>query len=364
MADMSTQTPDIAQTTAPCCPGTATPRGFRAARLRLPRPDPALTVIAVTLAVLAVFDFPALMPTIDSALGSFGHTLIFIIFAILSVAYLRAAGATTVLAKVFQGNETRMIFLAAAFGGLSPFCSCEVIPFVAALLAVGAPLSAVMAFWLASPLMDPAMFFITSAALGFDFALAKTVAAIALGLLGGFSVKALAGTALYHDPLKATPAQSCCGCGPSPFEGRPVWAFWQEAPRRTEFRQVALENLWFLSKWLLLAYVLEALMLRYVPAEMIAQALGGEGLGPILIASLVGAPAYLNGYAAVPLVAGLLDQGMSPGAAMSFVIAGGVSCIPAAVAVWALVKPRVFASYLVFSLVGAIAAGVAWNMIA
>ena len=46
--------------------------------------------------------------------------------------------------------RSRMILL----GALAPFCSCEVIPFISALLAVGAPLSAVMAFWLASPLMD------------------------------------------------------------------------------------------------------------------------------------------------------------------------------------------------------------------
>ena len=75
-------------------------------------------------------------------------------------------------------------------------------------------------------------------------------------------------------------------------------------------------------------------------------------------------PAYLNGYAAVPLVAGLLDQGMSQGAAMAFVVAGGVSCIPAAIAVWALVKPRVFLAYLGLALTGAIAAGLIWNVLA
>ncbi|ABV92332.1 capsule polysaccharide transport [Dinoroseobacter shibae DFL 12 = DSM 16493] len=348
MAETSTQPPDLGH----------------AKRRRLPRPDAALTAIAVILVAVAVLDTAALRPVIENTLGSFGHTLIFILFAIGTVAYLRAAGATTLLAKVFQGNETRMIVLAAAFGGLSPFCSCEVIPFIAALLAVGAPLSAVMAFWLASPLMDPAMFFITSGALGLDFALGKTVAAIGLGMMGGFSVRALAGTALYADPLKSAPKSGCCGCGPTPFDGRPVWAFWREAPRRREFRDVAVHNLLFLGKWLLLAYVLESLMLRYVPADLIASAMGGDGIGPILIASIVGAPLYLNGYAAVPLIAGLLEQGMSPGAAMSFVIAGGVSCIPAAVAVWALVKPRVFASYLGFSLTGAILAGLAWNMIA
>ncbi|MEZ5913781.1 MAG: permease [Paracoccaceae bacterium] len=79
-------------------------------------------------------------------------------FAILAVAWLKATGAETLMARAFEGRETRMIVLAALVGGLAPFCSCEVIPFIAALLAVGVPLSAVMAFWLASPLMDPAMF--------------------------------------------------------------------------------------------------------------------------------------------------------------------------------------------------------------
>ncbi len=102
-------------------------------------------------------------------------------------------------------------------------------------------------------------------------------------------------------------------------------------------------------------------MLTYVPADMIGSVLGGEGLGPILLGALVGAPAYLNGYAAVPLIDALLAQGMSQGAAMAFVIAGGVSCIPAAVAVWALVKPRVFAAYLGFAFIGAVLAGLAWG---
>ena len=114
----------------------------------------------------------------------------------------------------------------------------------------------------------------------------------------------------------------------------------------------------------MLAYVIEALMLEYVPAELIASLLGGSGILPILLGALVGAPAYLNGYAAVPLVDALLAQGMAPGAAMSFVIAGGVSSIPAAVAVWALVKPRVFAAYLGFALVGSVLAGTIWQAIA
>lgn len=319
-------------------------------------------VIIAILVALAIFDPAQLGPSIDSTLGAFGHTAIFIAFAVLAIGYLKASGAEAMLAEAFKGNQVRMIVFASALGGLSPFCSCEVIPFIAALLAAGAPLSAVMAFWLSSPLMDPAMFLITSGTLGFDFALAKTFAAVGMGMFGGFGVMYFAKSALFSDPLREDGPVGGCGCG-TPFKGKPVWGFWSEPKRVETFRKTVLENALFLGKWLLLAYLLESLMLVYVPAEWISSVLGGAGAGPIILGALVGAPAYLNGYAAVPLVDAMLTQGMSNGAAMSFMLAGGVSCIPAAIAVWALVKPRIFVAYLTFAFIGSVAAGLLWNLL-
>jgi len=323
------------------------------------RLDKAWLLILLILLVLALWLPKAFVPTVSFALDAFANTAGFIAFAVIAVGYLKASGAEATLARAFEGRETRMIVLAAVLGGISPFCSCEVIPFIAALLALGVPLSAVMAFWLASPLMDPAMFLITSGTLGLDFALAKTVAAVSLGLFGGFGVRVVSLSGVFNDPLKAISA-SGCGCGSDPFSGKPVWAFWRESERRDVFRREALANALFLTKWLVLAYLLEALMIRYVPAGWIAGTLGGEGLSPVFLGALLGGPAYLNGYAAVPLIAGMLEQGMSQGAAMAFVLAGGVSCIPAAIAVWALVKPRVFFTYLAFAFTGSVAAGFAW----
>lgn len=328
---------------------------------RLPKIDKAWAASAVVLAGVALAEPAQLWPTVIFAGEALLGTAPFILFAVLAVAYVKAAGAETLLSRAFEGRETRMIVLAALLGGLSPFCSCQVIPFIAALLAVGAPLSAVMAFWLASPLMDPAMFLITSGTLGWDFAIGKTLAAVGIGLLGGIGTMVLKNSPVFADPLREKPqVGGCCGVK-KPFQGKPVWRFWGEAGRRETFRTEAATNLVFLLKWLLLAYLLEAVMLRHIPAEMIATLLGGSGMWPVLLGAFVGAPAYLNGYAAVPLVDALLTQGMAPGAAMSFVVAGGVSCIPAAVAVWALVKPRVFVAYLGYAILGAMIAGLLWG---
>ena len=327
------------------------------------RPNAWLATIVIV-AAIAVFDSSHFAEKMQLAARALVGTAPFILFAVVAVAYLKATGAENLLARAFEGSPVRMIFFAALLGGLSPFCSCEVIPFIAALLAVGAPLAAVMAFWLASPLMDPAMFAITTGTLGLDFAIAKTIAAIGLGLLGGFGTLLFSKTPVFTNPLREKPAVGgCCGVK-KPFSGQPVWRFWSDPERREIFGATALENGLFLLKWLTLAYVIEAAMIRYIPAEAIATVLGGDGIWPILLGAIVGAPAYLNGYAAVPLVDALLTQGMANGAAMSFVIAGGVSSIPAAVAVWALVKPRVFLAYLGFALLGAMIAGSLWQIIA
>ncbi len=315
------------------------------------------------LVVLAVLDIAQLWPTITFAANALLHTAPFIAFAVCAVAYLKATGAENLLAKAFEGNPARMIVMAALLGGLSPFCSCEVIPFIAALLAVGAPLGAVMAFWLASPLMDPAMFAITTGAISFEFALAKTIAAVALGMFGGFGTLMLSGTPVFTNPLREKPSVGgCCGVK-QPFSAQPIWRFWTERNRLDIFRSTALDNAVFLLKWLTLAYVIEAVMVHYMPADLIASVLGDGGIGTVILGALVGMPAYLNGYAAAPLVAELMDQGMAAGAAMSFMLAGGVSCIPAAIAVWALVKPRVFVAYLSFALAGSVIAGMAWQIL-
>jgi hypothetical protein len=320
------------------------------------------TVTVLALVAVAVRDPGQWVALVDFASGAFLRTLPYILFAVLLLAYLRATGAERLVGAAFRGREYRMILLAALVGGLAPFCSCQVIPFIAGLLALGAPLSAVMAFWLASPLVDPGNTLITAAALGWNFAVAKAVAAVGLGLAGGMVVAGLSRAGLFADVLKVQPKKSCCSKA-DPLDGKPQWRFWQEPGRRAEFSETFWQMALFLAQWLILAYVLEAILVFYVPAELVAGLVGGEGLMPIIVSALVGMPAYLNSYVAPPMLAGLIEQGMSQGAAMAFLVAGAVSSIPAMAAVWSLVKPRVFAAYLGLGVGGAIISGAIFQLV-
>lgn len=314
------------------------------------------------LIALAVFDTSQALDSTLFAGTALMNTAPFLILSIAIAAWANATGADNLIAKAFTGAPVLTIALGALAGAISPFCSCGVIPLIAALLAMGVPLSAVMAFWLASPIMDPSMFVLTAGVLGAEFAIAKTLAAVGLGLFGGIVVHLMMKGGAFADPLRDGVGNGGCGGAKIRAPKPVVWRFWAERERRAKFAKTALGTTLLLAKWLVLAFILESLMLAWIPAETVTAALGGEGLMPIVTATLVGVPAYLNGYAALPLVGGLIQQGMAPGAGMAFLVAGGVTSIPAAMAVWALARPQVFAAYIGLSLTGAFATGLLFQL--
>ncbi|MGB3632803.1 MAG: permease, partial [Rubrobacteraceae bacterium] len=205
---------------------------------------------AVILIFLSVF-VPDQAPesfwfTLRSLWGIAGFLLVSVLFA----AYAKASAADQLVANVFAAGGNAVVVVAASgFGVLSPFCSCGVVPIVAALLAAGAPLPAVMAFWMSSPLMDPEMFLLTAGNLGMDFALARLVSAFGMGLLAGYATWALQRRDLFENPLKR---YSSCATSSVGDPDELIWAFWRDSKRRATFVRELRKTGFFLTKWLTL----------------------------------------------------------------------------------------------------------------
>lgn len=326
---------------------------------------------------------------------------------------LRLDGA---IRRSFSHRIGVSILLATAVGAFSPFCSCTVIPLVAGLLIGGVPLAPVMAFWVASPTMDPEIFALSVGFLGWDLAAIRLISTLLLSLGAGYLTLALTrggllGKVLRREQSDAEPEGSgdrCTAETPSPappvlvgvgakvgavvpvaIAERPEpscgtgcdaavrGAAAAPAPERWYTatvaslrslswpgvgRDVAKES-WRLGRWMLVAFALEALILAQVPQEAIAGALGGQNPLAVPLAALVGLPLYMTEAAALPIVSGLLKSGMSPGAVLAFLIAGPATTVPAMVAVWSLVRPRVFVLYVGVAVVGAMALGFAADLV-
>lgn len=318
----------------------------------------------VTLAAVAVglFLWAALWPQ------TVWETGVFVVFSLVVISplvipgivlasWIIASGADGHIASLLEGKIGWSIFAASAIGAVTPVCGVTVLPLMAGLLAGGVPLAPVMAFWLSSPVTDPAMLATTAATLGLSFALGKTIAAFLLGLIGGagsllFSRKTWVQAPLRQNTLVQTLSVGACGAK-LPFRA----AIWADQDRKLLFRKQAWATTRLILICLIPAFAAEHLLNLLLQPDALSTYVGRDTPFAIPLSVFVGAPAYLDGYAALPLTRSLMDHGMSPGAAMAFLVSGGVVSIWGAMAIFPVLRLQPFLLYLVLALSGSLLAG-------
>ncbi|MDX1400748.1 MAG: permease [Kiloniellales bacterium] len=286
-----------------------------------------------------------------------------VIPGILLAAWVSASGAGDRIAETFNDRMHRSVIIASLIGALTPVCGVTVLPLMAGLLASGVPLAPVMAFWLSSPVTDPAMLATTAATLGLGFALGKTAAAIGLGLLGGFATAALTGSSWTRRPLRSNRIVGKLSQPDCRGSGNMTFAIWRTRERRTHFWREAKATIRLILICLIPAFAAEYWLSEMLHPEALSVYVGKDAWWAVPLAVFVGAPAYLDGYAALPLTRALIDHGMSEGAAMSFLVSGGVVSIWGAMAIFPVLRLKPFLLYLALALVGSMAAGWAFEAI-
>lgn len=288
------------------------------------------------------------------------HVAPMIIPGILLAAWMTASGASDRVASLFKGRTVQTIVAATVVGAFLPICGVTVLPLMAGLLAAGIPLAPVMAFWLASPITSPPMLSATAAVLGWEFAVGKTMAAIGLGLLGGavttlFADREWAQNALRSNRIVGSLGAFRGGCGSAMdgFDPR----IWRSTERSTRFWRDAFSVARLILIVLIPAFAAEHLLNAWLEPKLVASYVGSGSALAIPLAVLVGGPVYLDGYAAMPLTRSLLEHGMSPGAAMAFLVSGGVVSVWGAMAIFPVLRMKPFLLYLALAVIGSMASG-------
>lgn len=276
---------------------------------------------------------------------------------VLISAWVTASGAGGQIARAFDGRVLRTVFVASAIGAITPVCGVTVLPLMAGLLASGVPFAPIMAFWLSSPVTDPAMLATTAATLGWTFAIAKSAAAFGMGLFGGLATAMITSAAWTGNPLRDSGFVSRMAsrgtCGPEVFRAE----VWRKSGRRIIFRREVYSLIRLLLICLVPAFAAEHALNELLQPNALAAYVGTQSDWAIPLAVFIGAPAYVDGYAALPLTRGLMDHGMSPGAAMAFLVSGSVVSIWGAMAILPVLRLRPFLLFLVLAIAGSLASG-------
>ncbi|MEM9428566.1 MAG: permease [Pseudomonadota bacterium] len=322
-----------------------------------PRPTAGHMYAVGALLALAVWQPAAAWDTVRFVCIGLFHVAPMVIPGVVLAAWLTSSGAGDHVAAVFQGRTVQTVVLATVVGAFLPVCGVTVLPLMAGLLAARVPLAPVMAFWLASPITGPAMLSATVATLGWGYAIGKSAAAIGLGLFGGAATALFSRKAWALDPLRSNrlvgSLRTSCGT-----EARAVdLRIWASAERRARF----LRDGWSTTRLIILvlipAFAAEFWLNALLEPNAVAAYVGQENAFAVPLAVLVGGPAYIDGYAAMPLTRALLEHGMSPGAAMAFMISGGVMSIWGAMAIAPVLRLKPFLLYLSLAVTGSMLAG-------
>jgi uncharacterized protein len=354
--------------------------------------------------ILKIFEF---------VLKSFLHIWPYLLVTIPLAVVVNISGASKYITGVFGKKPILSILLATIIGAFSPFCSCGVIPVISSLLIGGVPLAPVMSFWIASPSMDPEIFFLSSSLLGWKLAIWRLLATFIISLLAGYlthfaAVKGFIGKdVLRTQRQKENPftLRSILNLIRNVFVSKPVSAelivanpsalnnicCMVNSDQLTEscdcsapvavnlcncedsdkketislFEKIFPEIVkatFMVIKFMGLAFFITALITFYLPQNFITVIVSGNSLTQVLLATLIGIPMYTSNITALPMVGAMIDLGLNKGAALSFLIAGATTTFPAMVAVWGITKRRVFLLYISYALFGALLAGLLFNL--
>ncbi len=237
---------------------------------------------------------------------------------------------------------------AAAFGVPLPLCSCGVIPVSASLRRHGASRGATTAFLLSTPQTGVDSIMVTLSLLGPVFAIFRPLAALATGVFGGALV------ALFERERGARMAADACqdACCTGEKQGNRLL-------RILSYGFVTLPR--DIGKWLLVGLALAGVIAVVVPENLAG--VYGKGFVGMLVLMALGIPLYVCATASVPIAAALMIKGVSPGAALAFLITGPATNAATIAVVWKTMGRRTALLYLASVAIAALTFGALLDLI-
>ncbi|MBU4178157.1 MAG: SO_0444 family Cu/Zn efflux transporter [Proteobacteria bacterium] len=246
----------------------------------------------------------------------------YILFGILVGGLLKVFLSPTYVARHLGQGRYSSVFKAALFGVPLPLCSCGVLPAAAALKKQGANNGATTAFLISTPESGIDSISVSYALLDPIMTAARPVAAFVSAMIAG----SIENTFNPPRPQLAMAADlscavdGCCSgvdCPPGEHANHHTLPEKIRAGMRYAFGE-----LWGdLAGWFFIGLLLAGLISALVPDDLITGYLGG-GLAAMLLMLAFGIPLYICATASTPIAAAMILKGVSPGAALVFMLVG------------------------------------------
>lgn len=243
--------------------------------------------------------------------------------------------------KLLGGSNMRSVLRAALIGIPLPLCSCGVIPTGVSIHRNGASKGASVSFLISTPQTGVDSILVTYSLLGLPFAIVRPIAALITGVMGGAVTNRLEVQDESDIPLKVSDTAGDLK---------------KKNPLYTVFHYAFVEFLEDIAKWLVIGLLIAALIAVFVPDDFFATYIKNDFLGMVIIL-MASIPVYVCATSSVPIAAVLIMKGISPGAALVFLMAGPATNAATISVIGNSMGKKTLFSYLGTLIVGALLSG-------
>ena len=274
----------------------------------------------------------------------------FLLFGFLVAGILSVLVSQSFVERHLGGRGPWPLIKASVFGVPLPLCSCGVIPVSMSLHKHGASKGSTVSFLLSTPQTGIDSIFVTLSLLGPIFAIFRPIAAFLTGIIGGGLVNVFEPRAEQQQtPEKCS--DECCSAvgGPGKLQ------------RAFKYGFVTLPR--DIGKAMFVGLIIAALVSVFVPRDFFADHLG-TGIFAMVVMMFLGIPVYVCATASVPVAAALILKGLTPGAALVFLMTGPATNAASFVTIWKALGRRTAILYLAAVAACALAGGILLDYIA
>lgn len=293
------------------------------------------------------------MSTILEILNSLWNTLCemapYLLFGFFMAGALSVLIKQKVVERHLGGKGIAPVIKASLFGIPLPLCSCGVIPVAASLRRQGSSKGATTAFLLSTPQTGIDSIMVTFSLLGPVYAVFRPLAALITGVFGGMTVNFFAGA-------DTDMARSSTHSDEVDFPYRSRSGIAQAL--RYGFLVLPAD----IGKSLLVGLLIAGVISALIPDDFFSGILGA-GIVGMLVMMAFGIPVYVCAVASVPVAAAMIAKGVSPGAALVFLMTGPATNAATIATIWKTMGRKTAVIYLVVTVITALSAGFLLNYI-
>jgi len=262
---------------------------------------------------------------------------------------LKFTSWTKLVYKWVSRSPAAAVISASVIGILSPLCTYGTIPVVIELYKSKVHIAPLFAFLAASSLMNPQLFIMTAGGIGPEMAIIRTLAVFVFSLAAGL----------------------LCYAIPEKFMIRKDMQYYENGGEHIINREKksfvvmqyginCLKNLRHLGFYLIIGILLSGIIELYIPRGLISAAFRAGRVQSILAGALLGIPLSPCGGSAIPIVSGMISNGMGKGTALAFFIVGPATRPAPLAAMATLFVPLFLAVYCLFLIVSAVIMGLVY----